>query len=641
MPTTDFAFMILTFNSRITYPSRLWISLILALCCSRLWGIPLLNADTDSLLTKSDQLLDAYDFEPALEVLNLAIAGFDAHTDSLTIRSVYANMGYTLYYLGKYTESIGFYEKVLAIDLNKGDLKKAIHSYKNIGLSYRQLDLLAPAIEAYNQGLILAKETDDQEGMAELFNSMGIVYQQTGEPDKALEYHQNALNHWMQLGDSIRMSTSYNNLAICLEDQNLLDSSLYYHFKSFEIKRQKNTNPSSLAGSVNNIGYLYLQKGEPEKAFPFIWEGYSLHLSLKEPLGLAISYNNLSDYYLRKENYSMAKTYLDSSIYLNNQLKSQNIKSHNLELNIKLLEAMGNYEQALQEYKTLDTLKEEIFQAEHIEVIKLGNFYEMRQKEAENKQLMQEAELGKLQGQLYFRTTISLGMVGLALLVALFIYQRNLRIQRKLSKEIQEKNEMIQLQKQELRHRTTNFLARIHALINEATGKVKDPESQLELVRSGKILLTAASLERYLVNIEDESEVPFVNFTKGLLEQHRKIIKLEGENIQLELHARIEELYLPVQKVINCAFIISEIINNSVKHAFSGILHPTIQIHIHKTGTALEIKINDNGNGHNGFVKTGIGTSLLEKFTKDLRGQLKLDTKSGTSYALSFPINPN
>ncbi|WP_158859596.1 hypothetical protein [Lunatibacter salilacus] len=55
---------------------------------------------------------------------------------------------------------------------------------------------------------------------------------------------------------------------------------------------------------------IYLKLDEPENALPYLWEGYSLHLSIQEPLGLAISYNNLSDYNIRKKTFPLARAYL-------------------------------------------------------------------------------------------------------------------------------------------------------------------------------------------------------------------------------------------------------------------------------------------------------------------------------------------
>ena len=71
-------------------------------------------------------------------------------------------------------------------------------------------------------------------------------------------------NKWLNL------AASYNNIGLVYMQKGELDKALEFYNKALEIKKEKAPNSLSLATSYNNIGMVYRQKGDAARAEEYL-----------------------------------------------------------------------------------------------------------------------------------------------------------------------------------------------------------------------------------------------------------------------------------------------------------------------------------------------------------------------------------
>ncbi|EPR65066.1 DUF2225 domain-containing protein [Cyclobacterium qasimii] len=545
-----------------------------------------------------------------------------------------------MFHLGQFQNSIVKYEGALFYARAQADHRRTSSFLRSIGLNYQYLGLYGLAIESYQEALHylhLNEPTSSNE--AALYNSMGNLYRKTHNESKSLELLHKALSLYVSLEDPNKVANVMNNLGANHQNFNNLDSSLYYFQGVLNLADLDIDSPMDLAkdrsATFNNIGVVLLQQEETEKAFPYIEKAYQIHKLSRDQQGLAISYNNLGDYWLKMGRLALASKYLDSAFIVLQETSDKELLVDNLELRFELLEGTDQHKEALFTYKSLDSLKDQLFQDEKLKVEEISNIYLLREKEFENQKISQEAALFALESGKFRQTSLFLSLLGIILSLFLLWVFRNLKRQRGLTQIISAKNKTISLQQTELRHRTANNIMRLQSIIKEIARRVPDNSAQQEMLRSTQLLYSAASLERYLFSIEDEKEVPLKEFLKGLMQQHREMLGKEKRSVEI-VYEQSAKIVLPVASVIPISMILTEWIYNSLKYAFEGIDQPKITIAIHLNDQHIKIDYQDNGVGIKDQASKGTGTRLIEKFALDLNARIETLEHQGIRYQLVF-----
>lgn len=109
-------------------------------------------------------------------------------------------------------------------------------------------------------------------------------------------------------------------------------------------------------------------------------------------------------------------------------------------------------------------------------------------------------------------------------------------------------------------------------------------------------------------------------------------------NINFGLKLNFDEKRLSEEMKISCYRIVSELINNSIKHA-----NPTVvNLEIYESEQLLTIKYKDNGCGFENFqsVKNsnlpGLGFNNIISRTKSLNGMYHIETSPGNGFSVEF-----
>lgn len=89
----------------------------------------------------------------------------------------------------------------------------------------------------------------------------------------------------------------------------------------------------------------------------------------------------------------------------------------------------------------------------------------------------------------------------------------------------------------------------------------------------------------------------------------------------------------------SCAFLIHELVTNSVKHAFPRGTSGTIRVVIQKKGDTILLSVEDTGVGFTGKMEqsSGLGLMIMRSMVQQLQGTLTMDGTAGMKVQVAFP----
>lgn len=187
----------------------------------------------------------------------------------------------------------------------------------------------------------------------------------------------------------------------------------------------------------------------------------------------------------------------------------------------------------------------------------------------------------------------------------------------------------------EIHHRVKNNLQVISSLISLQTHTVKDDSALLVLTESKRRIEAIALIHQKLYQDQRVNRVDFKSYLEDLLSsQARELSSLKtklicANNIELDL-----DFALPI------GLILSELISNSIKHAYDDVDIPTITIEVSSAAPNFHILIKDNGTGlpdDFSFEQTdSLGMEIIDALIGQINGEIHASNDGGACFRIKF-----
>jgi PAS domain S-box-containing protein len=197
----------------------------------------------------------------------------------------------------------------------------------------------------------------------------------------------------------------------------------------------------------------------------------------------------------------------------------------------------------------------------------------------------------------------------------------------------------------EIHHRVNNNLRSISNILNVQASYIPEEwDWTSKILKDTQIRVMAMGLiHEALYEIEDLRRIPLGIYTRTLIGRLKE--QLRTTDSPIVIHVEIpEDLTLNVEAATPCGLIITEMVSNSLKHAFrhgqaGHIIVSCMQGE--NGGYVLECK--DDGAGiprHVDFLHPEtMGLKLLNSYVEMIDGRMKVDGEKGTAVAISFMEN--
>jgi two-component sensor histidine kinase len=102
----------------------------------------------------------------------------------------------------------------------------------------------------------------------------------------------------------------------------------------------------------------------------------------------------------------------------------------------------------------------------------------------------------------------------------------------------------------------------------------------------------------------------------------------------------IDDISLGIDTAIPCGLIINELISNALKYAFPGNKSGEIKLSFKKQENNVILIVSDDGGGIPSHIdiknSTSLGMRLIYSLTKQLDGNIVLESGKGTTFTLIF-----
>ncbi len=152
-------------------------------------------------------------------------------------------------------------------------------------------------------------------------------------------------------------------------------------------------------------------------------------------------------------------------------------------------------------------------------------------------------------------------------------------------------------------------------------------------------VLAMARVHEKLYQSDDLGKIRMDEYLSELAED---LIGFRGQtDPRIALLTKMEPAILEIDRAICCGIILTELVTNSLKHAFSNRSEGIIEINIERIfGDEFALIVHDNGVGfpQNYTLEraSSLGLRLVQAFAKRLQGEIRLEPYQGATVTMTF-----
>ncbi|MBP2284667.1 signal transduction histidine kinase [Flavobacterium sp. CG_23.5] len=545
--------------------------------------------------------------------------------------------------------------------LNAGILAKEITPSKNKitalakeANQYMKEDQFEKSLVKSRIALQYAIAIKDDNLIATIYNTIGANFDEMTEVDKAFFYYNKGLLYANKTNNYQLKNWLYNNLGnIYCFDKKQYEKGIFFYKKSLEYS-EKIKDISQTVFTKLNITWAYFDTGRFDDGYPYLQFINKFHKKYGDESTI-VALNMLNGmYYNHKMDIEKADLFFQNAIRLGKlgNEKSDLSFSH-LEYS-KFLLKNGKYQKAYQNLADYNSITAELNNEEKLKKINVAGInleLDAYKREIDNIETKYETNQQLLIEKQYKNKQISVIIIASLLLIIILFYFffQNTRLKQNsklkdLQSQIQENIINASINGQEMeRKKIASFLHdNISALLSSAglhltvfTSQNQSPPQ--EIVKTKTILKEAHDKVRDL----SHELMPSLLARFGLFYALEDLCEKNSNSL---LHFNYSSVVSTITRYdedfeMKIYFIVTELLNNIIKHSQAGKANVTIQ----EYNESLQIHITDNGKGFDtdkfGFLD-GFGLNQIHARINNLKGTIAINSKvdSGTSISIAVPI---
>lgn len=597
----------------------------------------------DSLFTGSNK---RYKFWPEEALVRFKHAKQWAINKGDNQKTSYADFMILMYYDNQLRddEVIRSFEKLAPQLPSLGSLERAniyqalYNSYERKGF-FRQQLLILDSLNTANKDCNYCVRPSTYQNALDLAK----IYYNLQQYNKAIKNYNIQYKAFEDAENYLRSASMLNNIALSYENQNQTDSAFHYYDLAYQ-KIDEKGHPDPYLNEdyrlhmkniiASNMASLRLESALYLPAEAVFKAELASSKAVKEPRITLVTYAKLADFYVQKKDLQLARQYLDSAMTFEANYPNPRVKAKLYFTSYQLHRASQDFEKADQSLETylsaIKELQKQKLQRAYLEATAKYKFEEAQKNLQRNKSLLLRKEkINTIQAVLLVALIIALVII----IVLLKKAQRsNLLInsqKEKLTKGLDEKQMLLN----EMHHRTKNNLQIVSGILEIQSQKNINTEAN-KLLRESKNYLESIALIHQMLYDQDGFE------TIDAQQYLHKLINLFTDNyskIELELDLSIEKIPLHINTATSLGLILSELIINSLKHAFEQT--GTIQLSLCQQQDHLLMRYADDGNFKGKFLAQKdwrTGMQLIHSLADDLDASIEFSNKLGFEVKLKW-----
>jgi signal transduction histidine kinase len=582
----------------------------------------------------------------------------------------YMNLGDYYSDRGLTDTALLYYNKSLELvnTMNASDLKLSL--LNNISGEYEYRGDYAKALNGYLLALEIALEEEAVLQQSIINENIANLYADQKYYDESLEYYKKVRKLNDSLGNEIAQAETMSNLASLYADMKNLEYAMFNVNRSIDIF-EKYRIMDWLAFAYETKGKVYLKKYNYNWALYWYRQSEVLHANLDDDRARIDLYNGMAETYIGLENDSLATIYAEDAFRISKSINfAEGTKKCSKTL-YEIYRRQQDYATALAYHELYQELSDTLSRNENqqsLSLLKTKTEYEQQKQ-----QLIQDNEKA-LASQKRF-IYIGGGLLLLSLLIIYLVY-RSKKLQQRLTRELETKQEILEKRKSELQADNETKVKLFSVIGHDLRGPVGALKELLQIFKDGEISID--ELASYMPKLRSDVDHIFFTLNNLLSWGHSQLngavtrptsVLLEGiaaENIKLlneiaenksikiisEIPANTQVWSDPHQVDI----VLRNLISNALKFTPENgmvTLHAEEKedywiISIRDTGVGMDRltlqKIFKEENTHSTYGTanekgTGLGLSLCKEMIRKNGGEIWVDSllRKGSTFYFTLP----
>ncbi len=483
---------------------------------------------------------------------------------------------------------------------------------------------------------------------------LAFIHYKLKNYSKAIVSYKEYAKELFEAKQFFQQSSIVNNIGLCFAKEQQSDSAKFYYKKALDIidtyvYKEKNSGAYDrhfVNVIESNIASLEFKGERVEKALPYYYKELKSAKRFDEKHIVVSAYYNIADVFYQKKKPTITRVYLDSIFTILNGYTNAPIEQKSLLLNAKSLLILGKFKEANSSFLRYEYL------VDSIETQKTQKKFLLNTVEFETNQKTKALEESRLkikeEGKTITYQWIGISFLVLSLVGFIFF---NLRIRKKNRVIGSQKNKLdIALQEKqtllkEIHHRVKNNLQVVSGLLTTHS-KNKGVVNFDEVIAKSQHQIRSMSLvHEMLYQKDDISKIPAEEYIKKL---GGSLINVYSQKkIDYHVHAGGIEMHIDYANPLG--LILTELITNSLKHAFKDDDTGTIEVTISERKGAFYFTYADDGIGLSSqekkYEKSKFGNRLVSYLAEEINATIEIKNKTlnnrGLIYIFVFPHNIN
>jgi two-component sensor histidine kinase len=215
------------------------------------------------------------------------------------------------------------------------------------------------------------------------------------------------------------------------------------------------------------------------------------------------------------------------------------------------------------------------------------------------------------------------------------LYHRQVEYEQELLEANRQKETLLR----ELHHRVKNNLQLVSSLIKLRSDGLSDADARDALDELSLRINSLAGIHEELYQSDSFDQVDLGAYARGVVDQ---VVGLYPTQFELEMHIEAATINAPVDISVPVGLILSELVLNSVKHAFPGDRRGTLSVSMTRAGDQVELIVSDDGVGIPAEVgngrQRGLGFELVRNLAEQIGADVSLSRDPGTRWQLTFSV---
>lgn len=238
------------------------------------------------------------------------------------------------------------------------------------------------------------------------------------------------------------------------------------------------------------------------------------------------------------------------------------------------------------------------------------------------------------------RLNDSLAYIALIGLLALLAAWWTLEMTRRLEKSTHHLENLVKQKEnllREMHHRVKNNLQIVTSLMRMA-GRRSRSKPVLGMVADMEERIAAMSLVFEMVYRSDLSgEVSMREYVTRLVDAISASYATEEQGVEVSVAS--EDFTLNSDRLSVMGLLVTELVTNSLKHAFPEHDRPRIDVRVRREGERVVLHVADNGRGFDLEASSrSLGMIMIRAFVQQLEGELAFSNERGTHVTVRFPV---